>query len=273
MGRASAILFAGAATLLSIPAASAADLPAVMPMRAPVVQEFSGWYLRGDIGFSNQQLKSLDQRTITPAVVSTGMGFDGAPFFGLGAGYQFNSWLRADVTGEYRARANFHGSQYIPSGATSVVDNYSGSKSEWLMLANLYVDLGTWWHITPFIGAGVGAARNTISGFRDEGMILPGPSVATTFGEDASKWNLAWAAHAGLAYHVTPAFTVELAYRYLSLGDGVTGRTYSFDGVTVTNGGPFTMKNLTSHDVKLGVRWNLFDPEPPVYAPSLMRKG
>ena len=43
----------------------------------------------------------------------------------------------------------------------SDVDNYAASKSELGRLANAYVDLGTWWCMTPFIGAGVGAAHNT----------------------------------------------------------------------------------------------------------------
>ena len=34
-------------------------------------------------------------------------GFDAAPFFGLGIGYDFNDWLRFDVTGEYRGRVEF----------------------------------------------------------------------------------------------------------------------------------------------------------------------
>lgn len=276
MGRMKAMLFGGAATLLSTAAVSAADLPAMIPpaMPAPVVQDYSGWYLRGDIGFSNQRIESLDQRTITSDVLSTGLGFDSAPLFGIGAGYQFNNWLRADVTGEYRGRSNFHGSQLIPAGTTAIIDNYSGSKSEWLVLANVYVDLGTWWHVTPFIGAGIGASRNSITGFRDDGIqnMMGAQSVSSTLADDNAKWNFAWAAHAGLAYQVSPLFTVELAYRYVNLGDASTGRVYSFDGVTVTNGGPFTMKDLTSHDVKLGVRWNLFEPERPAY-PAVMRKG
>jgi opacity protein-like surface antigen len=44
------------------------------------------------------------------------------------------------------------------------------------------------------------------------------PSLAT--GATASKWNLAWAVHAGLAYKVNPSLTLELAYRYVDLGDG-----------------------------------------------------
>ena len=95
-------------------------------------------------------------------------GFDAAPLFGLGIGYTINNWLRVDVTGEYRGKANFHGLDVgaIPGGGFAD-DRYFGSKSEWTFLFNGYVDLGTWWNITPFIGAGVGVSRNTISNFGD----------------------------------------------------------------------------------------------------------
>jgi opacity protein-like surface antigen len=65
--------------------------------------------------------------------------------------------------------------------------------------------------------------------------------------------------------------TIELAYRYLNLGTGVTGSGSSFDG-TVTNGRPFQFHDLTSHDIKLGVRWTCCDvaPAPP---PPLITKG
>ena len=98
------------------------------------------------------------------------------------------------------------------------------------------------------------------------GPVLPG----LAFGDNVSKWNFAWAAHAGLAYKVTPNFTVELAYRYLDMGDGLTGDLRRFDGTNTINN-PMTFKNITSHDLKLGVRWDLTSPQ--VYAPPLMRKG
>ena len=51
---------AGAATLLS-QAAFAADMAiAPPPYAAPVVEDFGGWYLRGDIGFSNQRVDRLN---------------------------------------------------------------------------------------------------------------------------------------------------------------------------------------------------------------------
>ena len=274
------VVAAGAVSLLS-QAAFAADLAiAPSPMYAPPpVEEFGGWYLRGDIGMTNQQLKKLDNPgdPNTALFTSTGLGFDSATLFDLGVGYQFNNWFRADVIGQWRGRANFHGSQFAPVGVFGATfteaNNYSGSKSEAVVMANAYFDLGTWWYVTPYVGAGIGGSYNRISGFRDDGVIINGGvlSNSVTYAGDAGKWNFAWALHAGLGYRVTPNVTLELGYSYMNLGDAVTGTTNSFDGVTVVNGSGFVMKDITSHDLKLGVRWDL--ETPPVYAPPIIRKG
>jgi opacity protein-like surface antigen len=276
------LVAAGAASLLSS-VAFAADMPSIMPAPAygPPVEDFGGWYLRGDIGFSNQSVKNVrntNESLYTPLLsLSQQSGFDTGGVFGIGIGYQFNNWFRADITGQYRGRTNFHGLDLMtypnggPIGYGS--DVYNASKSEWLFLANGYVDLGTWWCVTPFIGAGVGTSRVTISNFTDQGLnslflnngIGPGLASATP----GSKWNFAWALHTGLAYKVSPNMTIELAYSYVNLGDGVTGVDWTFDHSA--GGHVFTFKDITSHDLKLGVRWNLDNP--PVYSPPLVRKG
>src|ERR1700730_17344304 len=136
------IVAAGAASLLSS-TAFAADMAIAPPPQyyaPPPVEEFGGWYLRGDIGFSNQKVNHLDTPgchdpgiTVPPTI---GLGFDTAGTFGLGAGYRFNNWFRADVTGEYRGNASLHGLDIVSfNGAVIGTDEYSGSKSEWLVLA------------------------------------------------------------------------------------------------------------------------------------------
>ncbi len=108
-------------------------------------------------------------------------------------------------------------------------------------------------------------SRNTIYSLRD---VATAPGVdSLAYADSASKWNLAWAVHAGLAYQVTPGFAFELAYRYVDLGDAESGDVIPYTGVnTVVN--PTHFNGITSHDVKFGVRWMLA----PDYAP-LMRKG
>jgi len=269
------IIAAGAASLVST-AALAADMPMIMPppaYSAPVVEDFGGWYLRGDIGFSNQRVDRLNNALDAGNTSSIqNLNFGSAGIFGVGVGYKINNWFRADVTGEYRGNSQFFGKDSITYPGGFGTDVYNASKSEWVALANAYVDLGTWWCMTPFIGVGVGGARVSINNFTDQGLAIQGgpvlPSLA--FGDNASKWNLAWALHAGVAYKVSPNLTIELAYRYLNMGDGVTGDLRAFDGTNnVVN--PMTFKDITSHDLKIGVRWDLSSP--PVYMPPLVRKG
>ncbi|MEK9279807.1 MULTISPECIES: outer membrane beta-barrel protein [unclassified Bradyrhizobium] len=270
------LLAAGAATLISS-VAFAADMPiAAPPMYAPAPPaDFGGWYLRGDIGMTNQSANRIDSATARAFPTTTvGLGFDSSPLFDLGVGYRFNNWFRADLIGQYRGKANLHGSDNVILGPADVeADNYSGSKSEWVVMANAYVDLGTWWCITPFIGAGVGGSFNKLSGFRDDGVRYTAGALSNsvTYFGDNGKWNFAWAAHAGLAYKVNPGFTVELAYSYMNLGDAAPGNYRAFDN-SISGPSTIQIKDITSHDVKLGVRWDLSSP--PVYAPPpLVTKG
>jgi opacity protein-like surface antigen len=277
--------FVGAVALFSSAAqmvqrAHAADLPQLPPVYAPPIEEYvaAGWYLRGDIGITNQRLKKLDSNTAQQfPTTDNGLGFDSSGLFGLGVGYQFNNWFRMDVIGQYRSRANFHGSNAVNLGAGGFgANNYSGSKSEALFLVNAYVDLGTWWCITPFIGAGVGSSYNMIHNFRDDGILNSGGTTrgSVTYFEDKGTWNFAWAAHAGLAYKVNPNLTLELAYSYVSLGDARPGNFRAFDGSS-SGASSIVMKDLTSHDVKFGVRWLLDPPveRGPVMLPPLRSRG
>ena len=285
------LIAAGAASLLSS-AAFAADMPMIQPAPqpyyAPPPQDFGGWYLRGDIGFSNQKVNNI--RLSDPTAYqglnsfSETTNFDSAGTYQIGAGYQFNSWFRADVTGQYRGSANFKGTDLVSfpwaGGVASGIDNYSASKSELLFLANVYADLGTWWCVTPFVGAGVGTARVSINNFTDTGAnnasfaaggvpFVGGVNPSFASAASGSEWNFAWALHAGLAYKISPNVTLELAYSYVDLGGGTTGIASTFDGSAA--GHVFKFNNITSNDVKLGVRWNL--ESPPAYAPPLVTKG
>jgi opacity protein-like surface antigen len=289
------IAAASAATLVSMSTAVlAADMP-LPPQQyyapAPPPEDFGGWYLRGDIGFSNQRVKNIemgDGRNAALNSLDQTTSFDTAGIYQGGVGYQFNSWLRGDITGQYRGNSNFKGTDRITGFASDAalyngVNNYNATKSEWVVMANAYVDLGTWWCVTPFIGAGVGMARVNIANYTDNGAldafdagggvvtrnVGPFPSYANA--SSASKWNLAWALHTGLAYKINPATTVELGYSYMNMGDGATGPVTTYNGFT--RGVAMQFKDITSHDLKLGVRWNL--DSPPAYAPPppLVRKG
>jgi opacity protein-like surface antigen len=72
-----------------------------------------------------------------------------------------------------------------------------------------------------------------------------------------------------LAYAVTNSFKVELAYRYLNMGSAQTPEMLC--GAGGCPNGPrafYHLRNMDSHDLKLGVRW-LLQPEP--VAPLMLR--
>ncbi len=276
MNRATTLGLAGAAALLST-ASLAADLaPLPRPVYAAPVAVVGGWYLRGYIGASNEYLKEITHPDFLTAqqfgFIDKG-GFDAAPFGGGGIGYQWNNWFRVDATLEYRGFANFHAldrffNPYQFSGPTFNTNQYTASKSELVGLVNVFLDLGTWWCITPFIGAGAGFAQVKIDHFRDVNVIAAGGGWADT----GTKTNFAWALQAGLAYKVNPNFAVELSYRYLNVGNAESGTLLNLDPTVSPNTfAPMTFHQIQSHDIMLGVRWML-QPEP-VYAPPLIRKG
>jgi opacity protein-like surface antigen len=286
MVRATISALAGAASLIST-AALAADLPPPLPppvYRAPVVVDAGGWYLRGDVGVGMQNFKSFDFTQTNPAFVWPASwridqkDMKSATFIGFGIGYAWNNWLRFDFTGEYRAKVPLKvlGSYSEACVAERCFDLYDINHSAWVGLINAYLDLGTWWCLTPFIGVGVGGAYSTTHSATDIGFTAVSPGFGYASEDHYSKWTFAWAFHAGLAYTVTNSFKVEFAYRYLNMGDV---RTAVIDcaaagcGGAVT-GGPsayYTLTNFDSHDFRIGMRWLLQQEPPPAY--PLMRKG
>jgi opacity protein-like surface antigen len=263
------------ALLATLGVARAADMP--MPPPPAPVEQFGGWYLRGQVGVGMSGTPDLEYQP-APANVGNGFVFDtnsmaDSVFIGGGVGYEWNSWLRFDVTGEYRSRARVYAyGHYPPNG----LDTYEGYVRSWVFLANGYVDLGTWNCFTPFIGAGIGGAYVNLADFSDVN-----PNGGHGVGRNPYKWNLAWALHAGVDYQVSKNLKVELAYRYLNYGS----ITDTVDCAGGCNPDSYKFGNLYSHDIMLGLRWNCCDvtpvaqpsyvyAPPPVYTqPPLHSKG
>ena len=189
----------GAAVAVFAGAAQAADMPGLPPIYAPPIEEYSpspsGWYLRGDIGMTNQQVDA------SVSAFSAGTGRSRRLRLGQRPAVRPRPRLQDQrLVPRRRDRRvprqdRLHGSDLTVFNGGTGVDNYSGTKSEWVFLANAYFDLGTWWCVTPYIGAGVGMADIMMKGFRDDGFTYIGGVLnnSTAYAEDASKWNFAWA--------------------------------------------------------------------------------
>jgi opacity protein-like surface antigen len=175
------------------------------------------------------------------------------------------------VSAEYRAKSRVYALVTYPPGG---IDEYQGYLKSWIFMANAFVDLGTWECFTPFVGFGIGAARNSLVDFSDVN-----PNGGYGFGRNPSAWSFAWALHAGVAYNVTKNFKIDLSYRYLNFGS----ITDTVDCNVTCTQDQFKFDKLTSHDIMLGLRWTCCEtPEPPrqvyiapppVYTPPLRSKG
>ncbi len=193
--------------------------------------------------------------------------------FGVGLGYQWNNWLRTDITGEYRGETGFHGLDTWFDGTYARFNNYTGKKSEWLFLANVYADLGTWHNITPFVGAGIGMSRNTIHSFRDTG-IDPWLSPTLAYADAAVEVEFR------LGAACRPVLPAQRNARSSSpIATSISARRRAATWSAMTAPGPIRpmqFDNITSHDLKFGVRWMLNDaPAMPsaIELPPLMHRG
>jgi opacity protein-like surface antigen len=268
---------AGLLALASATTAQAADLLPPPPMPAPV--EFGGgWYLRGDVGVGSLDFKgtSAVDRTSPPAAYvydTIENSVSDQVFVGAGIGYQFNPWLRFDATGEYRTQAEWRFASRDMTFGPGGYNVDSGKFSTIVGLANAYVDLGTWWGITPFVGAGVGVAHHMFGQVTDVGHGISYDGFGS--GPSHDKTNLAWALHAGLGYDVTPNLKLELAYRYLNMGDAETGVVSCLPSCGGDLRTAYKLKELESHDIKIGMRWMLGGPVAPMpaaYGAPIIRK-
>ena len=165
MSRLKIFAIAGLAVIAPLGAARAADVPMSLPplvQKAPVfVEEYqSGWYLRGDLGY---RMNDLDGIAAVIGIRPSGTTIDDRFAIGGGGGYK-SGWFRADVTIDYAWQAScLRGHARLPHEGRTVTT-----------LANLYLDLGTWYGITPYVGAGAGVAWNRTSDYFGNALLLPG---------------------------------------------------------------------------------------------------
>jgi opacity protein-like surface antigen len=276
------------AAIAAASAASAADYePPVF--EAPALEEEyvpvevgNGWYLRGDVGyvfetrFDEPDYRTFDIGTATYASDS----FDTARLehdftFGVGFGYRFTDYMRADVTWDM-FKGKFDGTTSSPAPCDAGVEDPdtscrsvdSSSMYGSAFMANAYFDLGTYKGFTPYIGAGAGMARvkwdrltNQI--YCVDGPVLPGdacvgnPYAAATHAAAAS-WRFTYSFMAGLAYDVSKNMKLDVGYRYRHV-DG--GDMFGWDAASAAGGATGiqgTEDGMDMHEVKVGLRYELW---------------
>ncbi|WP_243374830.1 outer membrane protein [Microvirga solisilvae] len=227
-------------------AASAADLPRrlFMPAAPVLVDTRDSWYLRGDVGYAHYKRPEADY---TSGLISGSMSREHIgdnAVVGVGIGYRFSPMFRADVTVDHRFHSRFKGLPADGGFATGSVSDRARFETSTAMF-NTYADLGTYRGITPYVGAGIGVAHNIISDYTRTTDALGVITQERLAGGD--DYNFAWALMAGVGYKLSNSFTLDLGYRYLSLGD-VKTRGYA-------DGAGADVESVGTHEVRFGVRY------------------
>jgi opacity protein-like surface antigen len=206
--------------------AADAPLPPPSPLPPPPATgwSYSGWYVRGDLGSRWGLVGDVDVAGVPTSGDKLGEGLTA----GAGIGIK-SSFLRADLTANYAFPAKYTGTLVTPDDVRAKIQSID-------LLANGYLDLGTWYRLTPYVGAGAGMAMVKVS------------HVQGATSADNTRWNFAWAGMAGVAWTISPNLQVDFGYRYLDVGKAESG-----------GAAPVTFDKIAGHEVRIGLRWSADD--------------
>jgi opacity protein-like surface antigen len=166
---------------------------------------------------------------------------------GAGVGWRYNQQLRTDFTITYRGGMQLTGADGIPN-------SFSADINSWAGLVNGYVDLP--WAaggVRPFLGGGIGYARNHIGTTSLTPTFAPGSVVG--YVSSGSSNNFAWALTAGFGWEVSRALTVDVAYRYTDLGKINSGTVASVPAFGLAASFSGISGDLRLNEVTVGVRF------------------
>ena len=252
----------------------------------------SNWYVRGDLAYAAETFPKISSvytgDLLNPQTIAPGYTFNpsGSPTntfsAGAGFGYKINNWLRTDLVLDYRspAKAAWTGPQIIcttqlqnftppalpngvqppPQVVVTATDNCSSHFNtdihRWDLLANAYVDLGTWGGFTPYVGAGAGVAwaydKESVNWTQSNGLPYQVTTDGFFFDYDRSitkmTYQFAWTLMAGVAFQIAEQAQLDVGYRFLDLGN--------VSGVSAVTGAQVT-KSVYANEVRAGLRYTI----------------
>ena len=249
---------------LAVTAARAAD----MPLPPPQAEPCCNWYLRGFVGVGMTHSDQMQYSRIRPmsATISGSTTPQSATsvLSAAPSAMTWNNWLRFDGSAEYRSKARVDAFGHYTVACTDSAlnpeavcdDTYQGYVKSWVFLANAYVDLGTWWCLTPFVGAGIGGAYNQLVQFQRP---QHRPTAATA--SAATPPNGTWPTRSMPALPTTSArISRSTSPTAISTTDRSPTRSTAWAAATPNS---YKFGNLYSHDFMIGLRWTCCDVEQP----------
>ncbi|MEO4041459.1 outer membrane beta-barrel protein [Hoeflea sp. CAU 1731] len=263
--------------------AGAADLDDIL--YAPELQNTvpveigSGWYLRGDVGYNVSFNGSASSyRVFDPFTLEyydqpySSSEFNSDFTYGLGAGYQFTDWFRAEAMfnafgGDFSGTGvSAYPCLALPGGPDGTGCSRSGESDFTARggMVNGYVDLGTYAGFTPYFGAGVGMTYVNYDNYISKDTCIngiadcAGATFGTQFHEGLGSWRFTYSLMAGIAYDITRNLKADLGYRFTDIA---SGGKYGYDSTAVGAGASGTQSSddgFTSQEIRFSLRYSLW---------------
>lgn len=209
----------------------------LLPMAATAGEDM---YFRLDTGYSftsdmKKDIGSYDAGT--------------SPIIGAGLGYKVSDQVRVDATLGYRWNYDVSGSSGPLSALSGSSIDGAADIDSLVGLVNAYYDIGTYGRFTPYVGAGIGFARNHVG---STNVSVSGTSVGSV--NSHTDTSFAWQLSAGTAVDIAHNLKLDVGYRYLDMGDAKTGDDLTVSGTPYTGA---TLKgNLRASEVMAGLRYS-----------------
>lgn len=182
------------------------------------------FYVRADAGGSFPTGSDLD-------------GFDPSPVFGAGIGFSPLPFLRTDLTLTYRSE--YSGSATDTTTLPGTTLTAKSNIKSLVGMVNAYYDFPSFGSVTPYVGGGIGMARNELG---TTTISAGGTQIAAIGG--STKTEFAWQAGGGVAFSVLPTIAIDIAYHYLDAGKFETA---AIAGSTASG-------RLKAHEITAGLR-------------------
>ncbi|HEV7416369.1 outer membrane protein [Tianweitania sediminis] len=215
------------------------DIQEVVP-----VEVGSGWYLRGDVGYTfSSRYKNYERTGYVPDFE---IGEDNTSLFGgAGFGYNITDYLRVDLTGGFLRREKAWGENIDPFDAAFSARSEIETSMAYGMVTG-YIDLGTFAGFTPYVGAGAGMVYTHSKGYGD----IRVPDNEAYFGDfKRDDFGFAYTLNAGMAYSLTQNLSLDVGYQYFN---APKADYFSFEKPGLYGQG------LDFHQVKVGLRYDLW---------------
>lgn len=169
-------------------------------------------------------------------VKHSGSGSDNVGGGALAIGYDFNVNCYAPVRAELEFAMRGKAKKSWRESGEGYRAKGEAKADVTSIFANAYYDFYNQSDFTPYLGAGLGAARIKIE---TKGSYAWSGGVARE-SYSKSEWDFAWNVGAGVAYKLTEQASLDLGYRYADFG------SLSDNSVDV---------DVTGHEVLLGLRF------------------